>query len=222
MAGRNYMKEKELIQLGFKKKKSHGEYWFELSHRGHKFITNDTFINKGKDSWFIGYSNKFCLDCLWFNKRLKDSTTFRVMFKLLTGSNLKIQPIKTTPPDGGGKMKVMDNAKVIKVNEESIVFDNGATLRSEHEQDCCEQHYLSFRDLTISDFEGLEFDLSSDDFFRRIKGYGIELIPVNGYTVKVPAYGYNNGYYSDNLSLVLENTESTRTYDISECQEIND
>ena len=65
--------------------------------------------------------------------------------------------------------------------------------------------------------------MSTDDFFKKVDGYGIELIPVNGHSVKVPGYGSNNGYYSTNLSLVLTDKESvTKTFDITECQEISD
>ena len=56
--------------------------------------------------------------------------------------------------------------KVVKVSSDELVFDNDVVLFSEHEQNCCENHYLSFNDLTLADFEGLEFDLDSDSFFE--------------------------------------------------------
>jgi hypothetical protein len=114
----------------------------------------------------------------------------------------------------------MNKLKVVKVESESIEFENGISLYSYHHQDCCENHYLSFSDLTIDDFKGLEFDMSNDNFFKRIEGYGIELIPVQGHSVKVPGYGSNNGYYSSQLDLILaDNKGFERKYDISECQE---
>ena len=117
----------------------------------------------------------------------------------------------------------MEKLKVVKVDPDSIEFDNGLTLTSDHDQDCCENHYLSFSDLTIADFEGLEFDLSGEDFFKRIEDYGIELIPIQGHSVKVPGYGSNNGYYSSNLDLVLTDGKSfTKSFDISDCQVISD
>ncbi len=116
----------------------------------------------------------------------------------------------------------MKALKVIKVNDESIEFDNGTILGSYHQEDCCEVHYLDFDDLTIGDFDGLEFDLTLDKFFRKVEGYGIELIPVNGYSVKVPGYGSNNGYYSTDLSLVLSGGGIESSFDISECQVITD
>jgi len=113
---------------------------------------------------------------------------------------------------------------VVEVISDCITFDNGYKLYSEHESDCCESHYLSMSDLTLSDFDGLEFDLDNDDFFRRIPDYGIELIPIQGYSVRIPGYGYNNGYYSSQLDLCLEDVNGgiVRTYDVSECQVIGD
>lgn len=109
--------------------------------------------------------------------------------------------------------------QVVKVNEDEITFSNGVSLTSDHNQDCCESHYLSFKDLSLDDFEGLEFDLSGDSFFERVDGYGIRLVPINGHPVSVPGYGYNNGYYSSNLSLVLtKDGKQISKFDISECQ----
>lgn len=117
----------------------------------------------------------------------------------------------------------MKSLKVIKVNQESIEFDNGILLESFHEQDCCESHYLSFQHTTLEDFEGLEFDLTNESFFERIPGYGISLNPTNGHPIRVPGYGSNNGYYSSSLSLVIMRGNVTeRMYDISDCQDISD
>lgn len=114
----------------------------------------------------------------------------------------------------------MNKLKVIKIDSDSIEFENGIQLYSDHDQDCCESHYLDFSDLTIEDFENLEFDLTNDDFFNRIEGYGIELIPVNGFSIKIPGYASNNGYYSSNLSLIVtDNKQFNKFFDISECQD---
>jgi len=116
---------------------------------------------------------------------------------------------------------------IVKVKEirngDSIVFDNGYQLSADHSQDCCESHYLDFEHIGISEFEGLEFDISGDSFFNRIEDYGIELVPLKGYNVKIPGYGSNNGYYSSNLALVLtdEQYKTVKEFDISECQDIN-
>lgn len=112
----------------------------------------------------------------------------------------------------------MNNVKVIEVTKKGITFSNGTKLYSEHEQDCCESHELCFADLTLIDFEDLEFNLSNDNFFKRVPDYGIELVPISGHSVKVPGYGYNNGYYGNNIDLVLESKEERRVFGISECQ----
>lgn len=117
----------------------------------------------------------------------------------------------------------MNKTKVTKIDSESIEFENGVKLYSNHESDCCEHHYLSFENLTMADFEGLEFDLTNDNFFKRIDGYGIELMPIKGFSVKIAGYGSNNGYYSSDLVLILTNDKDfTKKYDITECQVITD
>jgi len=115
----------------------------------------------------------------------------------------------------------MNKLKVIKIDSEIIEFETGVKLYSNHDADCCEHHELTLTDLTMSDFEGLEFDLSADDFFKRIPDYGIELIPVKGHSVKIPGHGNNNGFYSEHLDLILEKEKVfKRTYDITECQDV--
>lgn len=108
--------------------------------------------------------------------------------------------------------------KVIKIDD-ALYFDDGTVLSSYHSQSCCENHYLDFSHLTMEDFDGLEFDLTKDDFFERVQDYGIALKPIVGHPVRIPGYGSNNGYYSDNLSLTLDGTIK-KEYDITECQEV--
>lgn len=117
--------------------------------------------------------------------------------------------------------KESQGIKVIDVAKNYIAFENDLFLSYHHDQDCCEEHYLDFQHLSVKDFENLKFDLTKE-FFRKIPGYGIELIPIEGWSVKIPAYSYNNGYYSDNLSLVIikrEGVEHMIYFDITDCQE---
>jgi hypothetical protein len=115
----------------------------------------------------------------------------------------------------------MEKLKVINVDSSCITFEKGIKLYSDHVSDCCESHELYLSDLTINDFEGLEFNLSTDDFLKRIDGYGIELLPIHGHSVKIAGHGYNNGYYSTELTLIITNDKDIRKeYDISECQTI--
>lgn len=110
-------------------------------------------------------------------------------------------------------------AKIIQITADCIHFDNGYNLSSSHNQDCCEHHYLDFTHINKEDYEGLEFDIPSDDFFERISDYGIALKATNNFPLRIPGYASNNGYYSRNLSLVLTNGKHTRDFDITECQE---
>lgn len=111
--------------------------------------------------------------------------------------------------------------KAVRVEQYELHFDDGSVLTSEHDQDCCERHYLSFADLTIQDFEGLEFDLSNPEtLIEKVPGYGIRLRPVAGFSVSIPGYGKNNGYYSSNLTLSIRLPDGKeRSVDITECQE---
>ena len=113
--------------------------------------------------------------------------------------------------------------KIKKIDKQGISFDNGMYLTSYHDEDCCENHYLEFGDLVEEDWKDLEFDLSNDDFFTRIPDYGIQLNAKNNFPLRIPGYGSNNGYYSDNLSLVLSEPEKEdRTFDVTECQVVSD
>jgi len=80
------MNQKQLIELGFKKKKYDEYYWFELRHNGHVFLTNDDMRNNGNDKWFVGYQDKWNKDGFWFNEKLSDVDDFKTIFKVLTGS----------------------------------------------------------------------------------------------------------------------------------------
>lgn len=111
-------------------------------------------------------------------------------------------------------------SKVIYVDEDCLRFDDKSELTSYHYQDCCERHYISFADLSLADFEGLDFDLDGE-FFEKVPDYGIRLLPANGHPVSVPGYGYNNGYYSSELTLVLTRPDSKKEFDITDCQEID-
>lgn len=113
--------------------------------------------------------------------------------------------------------------KIKEIKNDIIYFENGYELYSDHDQDCCESHYLDFEHIDESDYKDLEFDLSKDDFFTRIPGYGIQLNALNNFPLRIPGYGSNNGYYSDNLTLILkDNFKEKTTFDITDCQEVND
>jgi len=111
-------------------------------------------------------------------------------------------------------------AKVATIEFRQIVFDNGWSLYSEHEQDCCESHSLDFKSLELSEFDGLVFDLNSKSLYNKVPDFGIELIPIAGHPVRIAGHSSNNGYYSSNLHICLKDDKSTVIFldDISECQ----
>jgi len=114
----------------------------------------------------------------------------------------------------------MKNLKVVSIQENGLTFESGIELFSAHTQDCCEEHYLSFEHISLSDFEGLEFDFTNNEFFTRIKGFGISLNPVNGFPVRIPGYGSNNGYYSSYLELIVSQYGfEWKRFNITECQD---
>lgn len=116
----------------------------------------------------------------------------------------------------------MEKVKCLGLEHGELKFENDIKLFDEHYQDCCESHYLSYENLTSSDFEGLEFDLSNDNFIEGIEDSGIRLKPLNGYPVFIPGYGDNNGYYSSDLLLIIsKDNEVLRKIDISDFQDIN-
>ncbi len=92
--------------------------------------------------------------------------------------------------------------KVIKNSDGEVKFDNGLTLGYEHSQDCCENNYLDFEQMTI----GREFKtMSAGQFVDAIT------IKDDGFFIKdkmtIPAWvqarSEQNGYYSNGVDLVV-------------------
>ena len=114
-------------------------------------------------------------------------------------------------------------AKIIKLEEELITFDDGSTLCSSHHSDCCESHYIDASGIELNEVKDLEFDLTKplEDLIERVEGYGIRLKSTNNFALPITAYGYNNGYYGTNIDLTLQTANKTETIDITECQDIS-
>lgn len=108
---------------------------------------------------------------------------------------------------------------IVDINNDEIVFDSGYVMRSDHHSDCCESHWLDFSQVSMDDVDGLLFDLDSDTFFERVPDAGIRLIPTNGLPVFIPGYADNNGFYSDNLYLVIDKNGIHAEWDVRECQQ---
>lgn len=113
-------------------------------------------------------------------------------------------------------------SKIKRINEESLEFDNGFVLQSEHESNCCEYHWLDFSILEIyNDIYEQEFDVENGIKFKEVEGMGILLYDENGNKYLVNGYGRNNGWYSSNITLVLYNGKGkvVKEYDVTKCQD---
>lgn len=108
-----------------------------------------------------------------------------------------------------------------------ISFDCGLSLVFERDSDMGASANFDLEHISIEDFKDLEFDLSDDKFFRKIEGYGIELIPTNGHSVKIPGYAVVDGYYSCNLYMEIRKDyelfggQLVESYMLNECCETN-
>jgi len=119
--------------------------------------------------------------------------------------------------------------KIIEINDESLKFDNGTYVCSEHYQDCCESHWADFSVMSgynLNSVTGKQIDIKNVDFAEDIEGYiqlvsdmGFNLIARDGSKYFVPCYASNNGYYSSDLTLRITLDEKSIDIDISDCQQ---
>ena len=113
-------------------------------------------------------------------------------------------------------------AKIKTIDEEFIVFDNGFVIKSFHDTECCEYHYLDFSYLELyKDIYNKEFDIKEEIKFQRIPGQGILLFDTENNKYLINGYGENNGYYSDDITLELYDNHGDIIvqYDVSTCQD---
>lgn len=131
------------------------------------------------------------------------------------------------------KKQMLSNMKIVEIGDEYLRFDNGCILMSDHEQDCCESHWLDFSVMsgynvgtatgkTINIYEQV-FDFSNGVSFKEVEDMGILLTDIEGNNYLVNGYGENNGYYGTNIDLILcdENYKTIFEYDVSNCQKID-
>lgn len=94
--------------------------------------------------------------------------------------------------------------RIVKADEQCILFDNGDKITFGHEQDCCEHNYADFTQL-----EQLAFTVN---FSKKIV---FEAVPQHGFRFGnypwkmffVPCYSCQNGYYSNDVSIYFNNEE---------------
>lgn len=103
--------------------------------------------------------------------------------------------------------------KIKEITDKQIKFDNGYILNYYHDQDCCENVYADFEVLktyNVSTKTGKQINIYNIDFeenllklIKGVKGQGFNMISKIGEKFFVPCYNEQNGYYNDELELVL-------------------
>ena len=118
--------------------------------------------------------------------------------------------------------------RIVGISEDNLVFDNGTTMSSFHEQDCCESHWADFSVMegyninTVTgetiDIKEVEFDEDIKDYIELVEDAGFNLIAKDGSKYFIPCYASNNGYYSSDLTLVISRDNQKEEIDITDCQ----
>lgn len=103
------------------------------------------------------------------------------------------------------KSKRLDKLRVTKILPNGLEFDDGdvqlVILCSRQYSDV--DSYLCTDHLRVKDFKNLVFDLSDDSFYRQVEHHGIELIPVEGWSFRIPEHNSFDGYCSYSFLLAV-------------------
>jgi len=92
--------------------------------------------------------------------------------------------------------------KVVKINDEMVLFDNGYKITYDHDQDCCECNYADFEQLRDTGIE--KEDFSPDLIFVGVGDYGFRF-GNPGKMYYVPCYSQQNGYYTYAVDIYYNN-----------------
>jgi hypothetical protein len=87
--------------------------------------------------------------------------------------------------------------KIKSVKQEELVFDNGYTITSDHECDCCEHNYADFPQI---DDIAMATDFDPDLEFESVDGAGFRF-GNKGKMFFVPCYSEQSGYYSAEVDI---------------------
>jgi hypothetical protein len=95
----------------------------------------------------------------------------------------------------------MSRAKIIKAEENLILFSDGTEITANHDSDCCEWNYADcgqLDDIALN----TEFD-TSNLVFEAIEDAGFRFGNAPNKMFFVPCYSAQNGYYSCNVEILL-------------------
>lgn len=93
--------------------------------------------------------------------------------------------------------------KVIRSDDDEVVFDNGLVLNGEGDVDCCASNWIDFEQFTV----GREFPNMTDKGFMqkvRLKDDGFALKDSQGVPAWAQARTSQNGYYSPMSTLSIK------------------
>lgn len=121
--------------------------------------------------------------------------------------------MKITKIENGIQIDFDTPVKIEKIGEEEITLSDGTTIQSHHDGDCCEHHWADFSTLEINPDHSLPFTTLT---LKKVDGMGFLMNKM-----LINCYGNNNGWYSSNLDLIIDNGPLNYIWDISECQEIS-
>lgn len=98
-------------------------------------------------------------------------------------------------------------AKIKEVNENHILFDDGCTITFDHWQDCLENNYADFVQLEES---ALNYDFDTNNMkFESVNNVGFRF--GNNYMFFIPCYSEQNGYYTTELDIYLNDMKVLHT-----------
>lgn len=105
----------------------------------------------------------------------------------------------------------MKNLKIVEINEDAIIFNDGSHITFDHTQDCCEYNYADFN--AIDSF-AKSYTFTAPIKFEQVDGYGFRFGD-DRMMFGVPCYSSQNGYYSTEISIYYNN-ECMLTFDAQE------
>lgn len=113
-------------------------------------------------------------------------------------------------------MSVVDEAM-------TLILDDGSKLifSTYHNQDCCESVYGDFSIVKYHETELVGQHLSKVEV-KSVTDMGFLLCFSFNYKatkIFIPCYNYQNGYYSSDLNLLVDDNGTQTTIDISDCVE---
>ena len=106
--------------------------------------------------------------------------------------------------------------KLTEISDEGINFED-THISHEHIQDCCEEVYADWNSLKDQSIMTLEKIIQVD--FVMVKNSGIVLDLFNQdyqkHSFFVPCYNIQNGYYSNDLKLIIQSGHLILRHDVS-------